>query len=211
MAGTGSANRVVVPGETVATSIARPVGNTYREGGELRSAVVGLYKDGDDRIIPLQGPYLPMIGDFVIGVVQDVRFTSYTLDISSPYTGSLSSKATRDELKLGDVISAVVAAIDESKNITLEEPRRLTGGEIVVISSVKVPRVIGKKNSMLAMLMDATKSEVQVGRNGRIWIKGGNSALAAMAILKIEAEAHTSGLTDRIALFLKEELAKNNR
>jgi len=202
---------IIVPGETVAKAGGRPVGNTYREGDSMRSAVVGLYKEGDDRIIPLQGPYLPAIGDFVIGVVQDVRFTSYTMNINSPYNGSLSSKATRDELKLGDIISAVVAAIDESKNITLEEPRRLIGGEIVSISSVKVPRVIGKKNSMVNMIIDSTKSEVQVGRNGRIWIKGGNSALAAMAILKIETEAHTSGLTDRINAFLKAEMEKNNK
>ena len=38
-----------------------------------------------------------------------------------------------------------------------------------------------------------------------------NSALAALSILKIETEAHTSGLTDRMTAFIKEEMAKSKR
>lgn len=61
---------------------------------------------------------------------------------------------------------------------------------------------------MLDMMRDATKSEIFIGKNGRIWISGGNSVLAARAILKIEKEAHTTGLTERISAFLKEEANK---
>ncbi|MFA6036146.1 MAG: KH domain-containing protein, partial [Candidatus Micrarchaeia archaeon] len=112
------------------------------------------------------------------------------------------------EFKLGDVVGAEVGNIDEARNIDLMDPRRLSGGEILEISAMKVPRVIGKKNSMINTVIELTKSEIMVGRNGRIWIRGGNSAAAAAAILMIEREAHTSGLTDRVTEFLKKEVSK---
>jgi exosome complex component RRP4 len=45
-----------------------------------------------------------------------------------------------------------------------------------------------------------------VGQNGVIWIDGEpqDVALAMAAIRKIEDEAHTSGLTDKVKAFLEE-------
>jgi exosome complex RNA-binding protein Rrp4 len=39
--------------------------------------------------------------------------------------------------------------------------------------------------------------------NGLIWLKDGNIALATEALLKVEREAHLSGLTDTIKNFLE--------
>jgi exosome complex component RRP4 len=69
---------------------------------------------------------------------------------------------------------------------------------------VKIPRLIGKKNSMLNLIRDGTGCNLFVGRNGRIWVKGENIARAQEVILKIEKEAHTPGLTERIVNMLKE-------
>jgi len=199
--------KIVVPGEVVAED-RRPGFGVHVDGGKTYSSVIGLLDEKEGRVIALQGPYIPRIEDWVIGVVEEVKYAGYDVEIKSPYTGFISTKMTRAEFKLGDVVGAKVANIDEARNIDLMDPRRLTGGEILEISAMKVPRVIGKKNSMIDTIIQLTRSEVMVGRNGRIWIKGGNSAAAAAAILMIEREAHTTGLTDRVTDFLKREVGK---
>jgi len=199
--------KIVVPGAIVAED-KRPGFGVHVDGGKTYATVVGLMDEREGRVIALQGPYIPRIEDWVIGVVKGVKYAGYDVEIKSPYNGFISNKMTRSEFKLGDVVGATVDKIDEARNIDLLDPRRLTGGEILEINAMKVPRVIGKKNSMIDMLTDMTKSEIMVGRNGRIWIKGGNSAAAVSAILMIEREAHTSGLTDRVTEFLKKEAGK---
>ena len=195
-------SRVVVPGEMLEQApCAMP--HAFTDGGKTFSAVMGLYDSAARKLVPLEGCYLPCLDDAVIGVVVYVKFSGYALDINSPYEGFLSSKETREEHKLGDVLVARVKDVDEVKNVDLTEASKLEKGELIEIPSVKVPRVIGKSSSMIRMIQDATKSEIVVGKNGRIWVKGGNTALAIAAILTIDREAHTHGLTDRINAFLK--------
>lgn len=194
--------RVVIPGEMLADS-AKPMPYAFIEHGKTFSSVMGLYDAGSGKLVPLEGCYIPNLDDVVVGVVTGVKFSGYNVDLKSPYVGFLSSKETREEFKLGDVISARVMDVDEVKNVDLTEAGKLQNGEILEIHSVKVPRVIGKNSSMIRMIQDAAKSEIIVGKNGRVWIRGGDSALAVESILKIEQEAHTHGLTDRIAAFLK--------
>ena len=199
--------KIVVPGELLSSSPQR-VEFAFVEDGKTYSSVLGLFDEANLRLIPLEGAYMPTQYDIVVGVIEEVKFAGYNVDINSPYKGFLSTKDSRYEYELGDIISAKVREVDEVKNVDLEGARQLKDGEIVEISSAKVPRVIGKKNSMLDMIRDATRSEVFVGKNGRVWIKGGNSVLAARTVLKVEKEAHTTGLTERISAFLKEEANK---
>jgi len=194
-------SRLVVPGELLGAA-GRPIPHTFTENGSAYSNVVGLFDDASGKLIPLEGVYTPALDDVVVGVVVAVRFAGFTLDLKSPYEGFISGKDTRDVFKLGEVLVSRVKEVDEVRNVDLTEASKLEGGEIIEIPSVKVPRVIGKNSSMIRMLQDATKSEIVVGKNGRIWVKGGNSALAIEAILKIEREAHTQGLTDRISALL---------
>ncbi|MEW6328973.1 MAG: exosome complex protein Rrp4 [Candidatus Micrarchaeota archaeon] len=204
-----NSTRIVVPGE-VLFEAPRNISYAYVQNGKTYSSVVGLFNEREGRLIPLQGAYTPLAEDVIIGVVKEVKFSGYVVEIKSPYLGFLSGKETRDEFQMGDILIARVKGADEVRNVDLTEAKRLRGGEIIEVASVKVPRVIGKKNSMLNMLRDATRSEILVGNNGRIWIKGGNSSLAARAILKIENEAHTAGLTDAIHDFLENELRNQN-
>jgi len=202
--------KIVVPGEIIADKPLK-IPDTYIENGKTYSEVVGLFHETEMRLVALEGSYLPMDEDYIVGVVEEVKFAGYTTDINSPYTAFLSTKDTRFEFDIGDVVFAKVKGVDEVKNVNLFDARKLSGGEIVEISPVKVPRVIGKKSSMLNMLIDATRSEIYVGKNGRMWIKGGDSSLAARAILKIEKEAHMSGLTDRMKEFLEKEGEANKQ
>lgn len=196
--------RIVVPGEKLFEKAVKSP-HTYIENEKTYSLILGVFNEEEARIIPLEGAYIPLPEDMVIGVINEIKFVGWDVDIKSPYTGFLSSKDYRYELKLGSVIFAKVKYIDEMKNVGLCDAKELVGGEIIEIVAAKVPRVIGKKTSMLNMIKKATQSDIVVGKNGRIWINGGNSGLAARAILKIESEAHISGLTDVIQKFLEEE------
>jgi exosome complex component RRP4 len=88
--------------------------------------------------------------------------------------------------------------------------RKLHGGEVISISPLKVPRVIGKSGSMITLLKKYTNCQLFVGQNGRIWIEGSMDEikLAIKAIRIIEQSAHISGLTDLIENYLKKAKLK---
>ncbi|MBI4214812.1 RNA-binding protein [archaeon] len=195
--------KIVLPGEKIDSKVRD---FAYPSAGSSYSAVVGLYddKEGLARLIPLSGRYDPIIDDFVIGFVVDPKYGGARVDIKSPYTAYL---PTPRPLNFGDVVTAVVKDVDEVKSVILWRDRKVpSGGVIIEVEAVKVPRVIGKRNSMVDMLKQLSGCEILVGKNGRIWIKGSDEAVAKVtkAILKIESEAHTAGLTERI----KELLSK---
>jgi exosome complex component RRP4 len=57
-------------------------------------------------------------------------------------------------------------------------------------------------------LKQETGCQIAIGQNGRILINGkspDDERLAVMAIRKIEQEAHTTGLTDRVTEMLRKE------
>ncbi|MEA2003493.1 MAG: KH domain-containing protein, partial [archaeon] len=87
--------------------------------------------------------------------------------------------------------------------------RKLFGGKVIEISSQKVPRVIGKSGTMISQIKDKTGCVINVGQNGRIWIKGDNEALATKAIMMVEKMSHKSGLTETISKFLDEKTKKD--
>ncbi|MHA1372509.1 MAG: KH domain-containing protein, partial [Promethearchaeota archaeon] len=75
----------------------------------------------------------------------------------------------------------------------------------------KIPRLIGKNGSMIRMLNGITTCKIFVAQNGIVWVKGKNhddERIILKAIKKIEKEAHTFGLTDRIKEYIKNEKTK---
>ena len=105
---------------------------------------------------------------------------------------------------VGDVLFLRVVDVDEIKKAKLGLKGRgmgkFKGGIIVDIAPTKVPRLIGKKGSMINMIKDKTKCKIVVGQNGLVWVKGNEDMeqLTREIIHLIEAEAHTSGLTNKI-------------
>jgi exosome complex component RRP4 len=189
---------IVVPGDKIEGKVDSYI---FRDGNSLYSMVLGVLdnKDGYGKIAPLNGKYFPQVEDYVVGIVTDVKRGGYILDINSPYEAFL---ASRRRYNAGAIIFAKVADVNEVRSVSLTMDKQLYDGELIEISPVKVPRVIGKKNSMVMLLKEKTKTDIYVGRNGRIWLKGGDTEKAKKAILKIEKEAHTDGLTERITEFL---------
>jgi len=194
-------SRIVMPGELVADGPER-ISYAYVENGKTYSTVVGLFSEG--KLVPLEGPYEPLPDDLIVGIISEVRFSGYSVDTNSPYVGFLSSREIRERFGMGDVIFARIVKVDEVKNMDIGDAKKLPEGRLVRVSSVKIPRIIGKKNSMVDMIRANTGCEVIAGRNGYVWITGkGDSNLAEKAIRMIEAQAHTHGLTDRVAAYLK--------
>ncbi len=190
---------IVVPGEQVDVN-GRTEG-CFVDDGKTFASVISVLQN--DKVVPLKGRYLPKTGDFAVGIVSEERFSGFTVDINSPYEGQLSSRDLREPFRIGDIIFVKISFVDEVNNAILSEPNRLYGGQILEVEPVKIPRVIGKNLSMVSMIRDYSGTDIFVGKNGRLYLKGKNTALAIEAILKVCRESHVSGLTDRIKQFLE--------
>ncbi|MCG2862782.1 MAG: exosome complex RNA-binding protein Rrp4 [Vulcanisaeta sp.] len=214
--------QIVLPGEAIATKDYNVTGGVYWEGDVAYSAVVGMVNirgERDVEVIPLSGIYRPRIGDVVIGYIVDIGLTGWVVDINSPYQAYLPvQEATlkpidltmvdlKSLLSIGDVILTRIIdfnlARDYPVTLTLKEARlgRIEGGTLVEIDASKVARVIGRRGSMVNIFNEELGCDVTVGQNGRIWIRcrdPSDEAFVARVIKFIEAESHTSGLTDRV-------------
>jgi exosome complex component RRP4 len=105
---------------------------------------------------------------------------------------------------------AKIVSYDRTHNpqLSVDEPGlgKITRGQVVKITPTKIPRVIGKKGSMISMIKQETGCHIVLGQNGVILITGKSmedEELAMMAIHKIEEESHTTGLTDRILQMIR--------
>jgi exosome complex component RRP4 len=215
---------LVVPGQLIAEGGYSIREGVFREGNRIYASVVGLtdLRGQNVRVIPLQGRYIPRRGDTVIGVTVDVHYSGWILDLNSPYVGNLfvsdllqrKVDLLREDiskyLSIGDVVMAKVKDVNELMRVQLEagEPGmgKVTGGKLVEVAPTKIPRVIGRKGSMISMLQEVSGCRVKVGQNGRVIIWGDDPRMAnavVEALLMIEREAHTSGLTDRVRLMLE--------
>ncbi|MCS7121485.1 MAG: exosome complex RNA-binding protein Rrp4 [Archaeoglobaceae archaeon] len=212
--------KIVLPGDLVATNSKVAGQGTYVENGKVYAKYLGLL-DKDEtqvRVIPLKGKYIPTAGDMVVGITKEVTANGWFVNINSPYQAFLplmenpeykSNKKPNEVLDIGDAIIARVLNVDPNMKVTLTmkdkmcHPIRL--GRIVAINPARVPRVIGKKGSMIKMLKNELGIQIVVGQNGLIWLNGDAKKISIVeeAIYMIEEEAHTEGLTDRVAEFIK--------
>lgn len=214
---------IVIPSILLGETSKQKAGRgTYVENGKIYASRLGLLsKQGKYlNVIPLSGIYDPAPGDTVIGIVEDVKQSIWLIDINAPYPAVLHVNEvpwrvefgeTAKYLNVGDTILAKVQSVDETKKIqvTLKDRglHKLSGGQIIDIKPSKVPRVIGRKGSMISLLKKETNCRIFIGQNGRAWIEGESEGVtqATLAIRKIEAESHIKGLTDRIKQMLKEK------
>lgn len=217
---------ITVPGDLLAEGMEYlPAGKAYRDGEKILACTVGMasVKGRVIKVIPLAGRYMPKKGDVVIGKVTGIAHSGWTVDINSPYNADLNiGEASRDYIDLnktdmahyfdyGDYMLAEIISISESKYVKLTTKyrpyRRLSPGNIIMVSPTKIPRIIGKAGSMIKLLKDSTNCDVVVGQNGLIWISGlpEKAAIVAKAVKVIEKESHKSGLTDKVKQMLATE------
>jgi len=113
---------------------------------------------------------------------------------------------------VGDLLLAKIISFDRTRdpNLTIREAGlgKITRGHVIKITPAKVPRLIGRKGSMISVLKQETNCYITVGKNGLVLVsctKPELEAIAILAIRTIEKEAHTSGLTNKISELIKKE------
>ncbi len=198
--------KFVFPGEMILNS---PTGLSYSyiENDKTYSKVFGLFDESSKSLIPLKSVWVPHIDDRVIGTISEIgRNGSYSVEINPMVKGVLlTDRRERQKFYVGDVIEATVKEIEHKTTAILERPMLLKDGILMHINTAKIPRLMGKENTMINELTTFTKTKIAVGKNGYVWIKGDNAKRAIEAVLRIESEAHVPGLTDRIKEMLENE------
>jgi exosome complex component RRP4 len=218
---------IVIPGDVLGNADEYKAGeNAYELDGKIRANVVGTktYTNDAAGVTVMGGFYMPVTGDTVIGIINDVGPSNWMLDINAPYPAPLHVSEvpwkvefgdTSRFLTVGDVVLLKILMVDESKKIqvTMKDSglRKIEGGQLVEISYSKISRVIGKSGSMIQMLKNMTDCRIFVGQNGRIWIDGDgeNVDVAAEAIRIIERESRSANLTDRVREFIEKRLPQS--
>lgn len=213
---------IVIPGQCLAKGLeCLPGDNTYREDDAIFANVLGLVGVSGRviKITALSGPYLPREGDRIIGKVKDITMSGWRVETNTAYTAMLNVKdaTTRfirreEDLSeiygIGDKIVCKITRVTSQRliDLSMRDPgfRKIQGGRIIEISPSKVPRIIGKKASMVTLLREKTGCDITVGQNGLVWLKGTpeGEMKAEAAIKLIEAKSHLEGLTQKVETFL---------
>jgi exosome complex component RRP4 len=215
--------QIVIPSQILGDSTTKKAGKgTFIEDGKIYSEILGVLNENDRfiNVIPLKGRYDPSLGDFIIGIVEEALGSGWLVDINASSPALLHQNEvpwkvefgeTEKYLNHGDCIMAKILSIDESKKlqITLNDRNlyKIKGGHIIHVEPSRVPRIIGKKGSMLSLIKKYIRCRIFVGQNGRIWVDADteNIEKVLQTISKIEEESITFGLTDRIEEMLKKD------
>jgi exosome complex component RRP4 len=212
----------VIPGDVITRGNYRYGSYIEKRGEEYVALRVGLAEVGPEevKLNPLSGPYLPRPDDQVIGKVVDINGFGWVVDINSAFDGFLPasfvfgrdfSPATHDlssKFAVGDVIGARIESFDRSRDPQLsirgEGYGKIPRGDIIKISPTKVPRLIGRRGSMINLISERTGCDVQVGQNGVIVVVGPPEGIVktATVIKMIEDEAHAADLMGKVEAYL---------
>lgn len=214
---------IVLPGDMLDERKGRKLGiGTYEENDKVFSKFLGIPRVNENElsVIPLSGTYLPRFGDRIIGIIEAVEVSGWFVDINSPYSAFLPLSEAVDEFvdlqraeltryfDVGDMILCKLSRVTKNKSVQASmrdfESRKLRNGVLIKVTPTKIPRIIGKEGSMIMLIKNKTKCEIVTGQNGLIWIRGEHKDKAIEAIMTIERESHTVGLTEKIEKMLAE-------
>ena len=221
-----SQDKFVLPGDVIVTGDYQPEQNVILEGDRLMSTAIGFSEITDDlvTVTPLTGLYTPKTDDLVIGKIVSHNALSWEVNINSYYPGILTASdvfgkdysPSRDDLSLklntGDIISARIANSDRQRepliSIADKNLGKIDSGELIKISPTKIPRLIGKRGSMIQTIEGSTNATITVGQNGLIVVSCDetNGLLKALlAVRMVDEQAHLVDLTDRVKKMLESD------
>jgi exosome complex component RRP4 len=213
--------QIVVPGEVIVKgSEFLPGDGAYRDGNDIIANRFGIINilEKHVRVVPISGAYYPRRGNTIIGTIVDITFNGWLIDFGGAQNAFLSvaevpryinKNELREYLDFGE--SVVVKVWDvKSRGIDTSMKMRgfgkLEGGMIISVNPNKVPRIIGKEGSMIKIIKNATRCDITVGQNGKVWICGNSieEEIATKKIIEfITANATISGLTDKVEKYIK--------
>jgi exosome complex component RRP4 len=218
--------QLVVPGDLLAEGDYISGDSTYKKNGKIYANRLGLvdYNGKRVHVVALKAFYIPAPEDLVIGKIVETTPGGWVIDIKAPHLARLrasdvverSFKPETTDLPsifdVGDLIITKVVDYDRTRDpiLTVREPGlgKIMRGQLIEVTPTKIPRVIGRQGSMVGMIKKETGCQLTIGQNGWILISGRSpedERLAIMALRKIEAESHTSGLTDRVTEMIIKE------
>ncbi len=217
--------KYVLPGDRIIEGNYKTLSNVIKIDNTIRSTRIGIAEISSEgvRVIPLSGVYIPRVGDLVIGKIIGHSALAWQVDINSCFFGHLPAQDVfkdfnpakndlRTKFVIGDLITCRIVAFDRTRDPLLtvadKDLGKIEKGEVIKISPTKVPRLIGKRGSMIQTIEQTTKCGVIVGQNGVIVVYDSNRdaiLLTIKAIKMIEREAHTANLTQRIKEMLDKE------
>ena len=215
---------IVIPGDVIYKGRTRTGDNTYRFEGNVCATRIGLvnYGRGMVSVIALEAGYNPLVGDTVVGEVRDINLGSWAVDIDAPTEAIMNVPDAIDGpfrtdmvmpeiLDVGDTIVAKVVDLDRRRtpflSILGSDLGKVDEGFIIRITPSKIPRLIGKKGSMVNMILKETGCQLTIGQNGRVLVQcrtREQEEIVLKVICKVESEAHTTGLTNRVQEFIKD-------
>ena len=221
---------LVLPGDVLYEGRIRTGENTFRSQEVVFATRIGLvtYSQDNVYVVALESRYNPLMNDLVIGEVIDIELGEWIIDIGAQSDASLSVPDAVDRpfrtdfimtriLDVGDTVITKIVDLDRRRTpiLSILGPGlgKVYEGFILKITPSKIPRLIGKKGSMINMIIKETGCRVTIGQNGRILVSGPNrerEEMVVKVIEKIEQEAHISGLTNRTQDYLK-KLKENLR
>lgn len=208
--------KVIIPGEVIVKGEDYlPGEGTEKIGDEIIAIKYGLAEENNRlvKVISLSGVYQPRRGNVVIGVIINITFNGWIMDIGTPDNAFLPvsefpryiNKNGLDEvLGIGDLVTAKISEVNKrGTDLTLKGRGlgKIESGITMNVNSNKVPRVIGKEGSMISIIKDETNCNITVGQNGLISIAGNeieDELLAKKAILFIVKNSFLEGLTEEI-------------
>ncbi len=215
------ARDVVLPGELIDERKGRKAGTgVYLEDDKVLSKFLGIPRIDENEIsvIALSGVYIPKAGDRVVGKINEVEISGWSVDINSPYTAFLPFSEAVEEFvdmqrtdlsryfDIDDVIYCKISKVTKNKVIQVSmndmAAKKLYDGIMVKVTPTKIPRIIGRGGSMISLMKERTRCDIIPGQNGMVWIKGEDKTKAIEAILTVERESHTAGLTEKIEKML---------
>ncbi|MEM1676230.1 MAG: KH domain-containing protein [Nitrososphaerota archaeon] len=148
----------------------------------------------------------------MIGIIAEVKPNGYEVSLGKHLFATVKIPDKREvqamNFKIGDVIYGVVKE-SGLRGVFLEtgdKLKKITSGLLIMMHPPKIPRLIGRRRSMINMLKKETGCELIIGKNGYIVIRGDNplGEFAALSAIKlIEREAHSQGLTERVGKLIK--------
>ena len=184
-------------------------------------------------LIPYKDIYRPVKGDYVIGVVVGYAPNGWFIDIGSyvkaflPAADVLNKRfdPRKDELskyfKIGDIVGLYVSEVRRLGNllVTVKDLKKskdkklgkLSDYYIIKVWSTKLPRIIGKKGSMIKLLKEKLDGDLIIAQNGVILYKGPHEKFIILnkIITLITAKTFATGLTEYVNDLINKLLGVN--
>lgn len=146
---------------------------------------------------PIEYAYIPKAGDIVIGkVIAEKKNVAYIIDIFSYYALSAMVRSTNTELKVGDFVLGTISQNAEN----MEDIRVIKNIVLYRVPPSKLSRIVGTKGQMIKLIAELSGSKLGVGRNGVVWIEGGNLSKAISIVNDIIKRAHLRDVMEYIKI-----------